>query len=205
MKKKINVILSVIMVLCLFTVSCNSSCRKQIETYDDLRPSMKMFSDISNCYEASSDHFCVKITGIQKSEDDFSYQYSYALAIACTKDEPMRIRNIEFYNDQLLDQKLVGFSLPQKFQILDYFENTSFTDKYSFEAFQWIIKKSISKDTLKHIDYSEEELDNSMKKINIKFVFNMQEELIEISCDQLLPFEIPFFRGDYMFGVLSDF
>ena len=68
-----------------------------------------------------------------------------------------------------------------------------------------LLKKSISKDTLKHIDYSEEELDNSMKKINIKFVFNMQEELIEISCDQLLPFEIPFFRGDYMFGVLSDF
>ncbi len=189
----------------MLTVSCNSACRKQRETFDDLRPSMKMFSDISNCYEASSDHFSVKITGVQKSEDDFSYQYSYAIAIACTKDEPMRINSIEFCNEKSFDQKLVGLSLPQKLQISDYFENTVFRDKYSSEAFQWIIKKSISKDILMQIDCSEEELDSIMRKINIKIVFNMQEELIEISCDQLLPFEVPFFRGDYMFGVLGEF
>ena len=172
--------------------------------YDSLRPSMKMFSDIDHCYEASSDHFSVKITGISKSENDFSYNYIYSIAIACTKDEPMRINSIRFSNDKKLEQKFAGVSLPREDQISDYFDNVSFTDKYSFEAFRWIIKKNISKDTLKQFGYSEEELDTSMKIINMKFVFNHLEEFLEITCDDFLTFEVPSFRGEYMFGVLGE-
>ena len=173
--------------------------------YDDLRPSMKMFSGIDHCYEANSDHFSVKITGIQKTEDDFSYNYAYSIAVAPLKDEPMRISRIEFSNDELLEQKFTGVSLPREDQISDYFENIRFADKNSFEAFRWVIKKSIAKSTLKYIDYSEEELDNSMKKINMKFVFNKQEELLEITCDDFISFEVPSFRGEYVFGVLGEY
>jgi energy-coupling factor transporter ATP-binding protein EcfA2 len=67
------------------------------------------------------------IQGISKSENDFSYNYIYSIAIACTKDEPMRINSIRFSNDKKLEQKFAGVSLPREDQISDYFDNISFT------------------------------------------------------------------------------
>lgn len=194
-----KILLRMIIIMLLSFISLQG---KRIDNYENLSISMQVFNNISSDCYAEKKHFAVKVLKAEKTASENVFIYKYDVAFAPLIDERLDIRLISFLNNETVEKLFFnnGQAMPITNTIDSYFDGIVLEDSRSFEAFEWIITKSISADWLNKSGITENQLDKYMSDIRLAVVFNGISEEFDIKCNG---FSEGTAEYEYRFGVLQ--